>query len=154
MRTQRTRSQRYIAAHAAVLVTRAEKLSRRYLRAGDSVLQYSRARSYGPVRTYVRARVPKRSGTEWNGTNGTELITSVFNWERYKRNGITRKLFFDSYCTCRLMRRRIKVADPRIFLIYAAYAAYIHIRKEVVDEYHYEHTAVRNVPGIRVVLDC
>ena len=97
MRTQRTRSQRYIAAHAAVLVTRAEKLSRRYLRAGDrdSVLQYSRARSYvtGPVRTY--ARVPKRSGTEWNGTNGTERITSVFNWERY---GIKRKLFFDSYC--------------------------------------------------------
>ena len=46
--------------------------------------------------------------------------------------------------TCRLMRRRIKVADPRIFLI----------REEVVDEYHYEHTAVRNVPGIRVVLDC
>ena len=49
------------------------------------------------------------------------------------------------------MRRRIKVADPRIFLIYTAY---IHIREEVVDEYHYEHTAVRNVPGIRVVLDC
>ena len=44
--------------------------------------------------------------------------------------------------TCRLMRRRIKVA------------AYMHIREEVVDEYHYEHTAVRNVPGIRVVLDC
>ena len=54
-------------------------------------------------------------------------------------------------CTCRLMRRRIKVADPRIFLIYAAY---MHIREEVVDKYHYEHTAVRNVPGIRVVLDC
>ena len=52
---------------------------------------------------------------------------------------------------CRLMRRCIKVADPRIFLIYAAY---IHIREKVVDEYHYEHTAVRNVPGIRVVLDC
>ena len=49
------------------------------------------------------------------------------------------------------MRRRIKVADPRIFLIYAAYS---HICEEVVDEYHYEHTAVRNVPGIRVVLDC
>ena len=28
------------------------------------------------------------------------------------------------------------------------------ICEEVVDEYHYEHTAVRNVPGIRVVLDC
>ena len=55
------------------------------------------------------------------------------------------------YTVCRLMRRRIKVADPRIFLIYAAY---IHIREEVVDEYHYEHTAVRNIPGIRVVLDC
>ena len=27
----------------------------------------------------------------------------------------------------------------------------IYIREEVVDEYHYEHTAVRNVPGIRVV---
>ena len=54
-------------------------------------------------------------------------------------------------CTCRLMRRRIKVADPRIFLIYAAY---MHIREEVVDEYHYEHTAVRNVSGIRIVLDC
>ena len=53
--------------------------------------------------------------------------------------------------TCRLMRRHIKVADPRIFLIYAAY---MHIRDEVVDEYHYEHTAVCNVPGIRVVLDC
>ena len=52
---------------------------------------------------------------------------------------------------CRLMRRRIKVADPRIFLIYAAY---MHIREEVVDEYHYEHTAVRYVPGVRVVLDC
>ena len=49
---------------------------------------------------------------------------------------------------CRLMRRHIKVADPRI------YAAYMHIREEVADEYHYEHTAVRNVPGIRVVLDC
>ena len=47
---------------------------------------------------------------------------------------------------CRLMRRRIKVADPPIFLIYAAY---MHIREEVVDEYHYEHTA-----GICVVLDC
>ena len=67
MRTQRTRSQRYLAAHAAVLVTRAEKLSRRYLRAGDSVLQYSHARSYGPVRAYARA--PKQSGTEWNGTD-------------------------------------------------------------------------------------
>ena len=44
---------------------------------------------------------------------------------------------------CRLMRRRIKVADPRI---------YIHIREEVVDEYDYEHT-VRNVPGVRVVPD-
>ena len=54
-------------------------------------------------------------------------------------------------CTCRLMRRRIKVAEPPIFLIYVAY---VHIREEVVDEYHYEHTAVRNVPGIRVVLDC
>ena len=52
---------------------------------------------------------------------------------------------------CRLMCRRIKVADPRIFLIYAAY---MHIREEVVDEYHYEHTAVRNIPGIRVVLGC
>ena len=52
---------------------------------------------------------------------------------------------------CRLMRRHIKVADPCIFLIYAAY---MHIHEEVVDEYHYEHTAVHNVPGIRVVLDC
>ena len=52
---------------------------------------------------------------------------------------------------CRLMHRRIKVADLRIFLIYTAY---MHIREEVVDEYHYEHTAVRSVPGIRVVLDC
>ena len=43
---------------------------------------------------------------------------------------------------CRLMRRRIKVADPCI------YAAYMHMREEVVDEYHYEHTAVRNVHGI------
>ena len=34
--------------------------------------------------------------------------------------------------TCRLLRRRIKVADPRIFLISAAY---MHIREEVVDEY-------------------
>ena len=33
---------------------------------------------------------------------------------------------------CRLMRRRIKVANPRIFLIPAAY---MHIREEVVDEY-------------------
>ena len=33
---------------------------------------------------------------------------------------------------CRLMRRRIKVADPRIFLVSAAY---MHIREEVVDEY-------------------
>ena len=46
---------------------------------------------------------------------------------------------------CKLMRRRIKVADPCIFLIYAVY---MHIREEVVDEYHYEHTAVRNVHGI------
>ena len=52
---------------------------------------------------------------------------------------------------CRLMCRRVKVADPCIFLIYAAY---LHIHEEVVDEYHYEHTAVHNVPGIRVVLDC
>ena len=52
---------------------------------------------------------------------------------------------------CMLMRRCIKVADHRIFLIYATY---MHIREEVVDEYHYEHTAVRNVPGISVVLDC
>ena len=52
---------------------------------------------------------------------------------------------------CRLMRRRIKVADPRTFLIHATY---MHICEEVVDEYHYEHTAVRNVPGIHVVLDC
>ena len=41
------------------------------------------------------------------------------------------------HCTCiyicRLMRRRIKVTDPRIFLVSAAY---IHIREEVVDEYH------------------
>ena len=37
---------------------------------------------------------------------------------------------------CRLMHRRIKVADPRIFLIYAAY---MHIGEEVVNEYHYEH---------------
>ena len=35
------------------------------------------------------------------------------------------------YTFCRLMRRRIKVADPRIFLIFAAY---IHIREEVVDD--------------------
>ena len=34
---------------------------------------------------------------------------------------------------CRQMRRRIKVADPRIFLIYEAY---MNIREEVVDEYH------------------
>ena len=34
-------------------------------------------------------------------------------------------------CTCGLMRRRIKVAGPRIFLISAAY---LHIREEVVDE--------------------
>ena len=34
--------------------------------------------------------------------------------------------------TCRLMGRRIKVADPRIYL---ASAAYMHIREEVVDEY-------------------
>ena len=101
MRTQRTRSQRYIAAHAAVLVTRAEKLSRRYLRAGDSVVQYSRAHSYGPVRTYARA--PKRNGMERN-----ERITSVFNWERYKRNEITRKLFFDSYCTCNCTLEMLK----------------------------------------------
>ena len=33
---------------------------------------------------------------------------------------------------CRLMRRRIKVADPHQFLISAAY---MHIREEVVDEY-------------------
>ena len=33
---------------------------------------------------------------------------------------------------CRLMRGRIKVADPRIYL---GSAAYIHIREEVVDEY-------------------
>ena len=33
--------------------------------------------------------------------------------------------------TCRLMRRRIKVADPHIYLVSAAY---IHIRKEVVDD--------------------
>ena len=33
---------------------------------------------------------------------------------------------------CRLMRGRIKVADPRIYLVSAAY---IHIREEVVDEY-------------------
>ena len=32
---------------------------------------------------------------------------------------------------CRLMRRRIKVADPRIFLVSAAY---MHIREEVVDD--------------------
>ena len=35
-------------------------------------------------------------------------------------------------CICRLMRGRIKVADPRIHLVSAAY---IHIREEVVDEY-------------------
>ena len=34
---------------------------------------------------------------------------------------------------CRLMRRRIKVADPRIFLVSAAYI-YVHIREEVVDD--------------------
>ena len=34
--------------------------------------------------------------------------------------------------TCRLMRGRIKVADPRIYLVSAAY---IHIREEVVNEY-------------------
>ena len=33
---------------------------------------------------------------------------------------------------CGLMRGRIKVADPRIYLVSAAY---IHIREEVVDEY-------------------
>ena len=33
---------------------------------------------------------------------------------------------------CRLMRRRIKVADPCLFLISAAY---MHIREEMVDEY-------------------
>ena len=33
---------------------------------------------------------------------------------------------------CRLMRRRIKVADPRLFLVSAAY---MHKREEVVDEY-------------------
>ena len=33
---------------------------------------------------------------------------------------------------CRLMHRRIKVADPRIFLVSAAY---IHICEEMVDEY-------------------
>ena len=33
---------------------------------------------------------------------------------------------------CRLMRRWIKVADPRIYLVSAAY---IHIREEVVNEY-------------------
>ena len=95
MRTQRTRSQRYLAAHAAVLVTRAEKLSRRYLHAGDSVLlslQYSHAHSYGPVRTY--ARVPKWSGTEWSGTNGTERITSVFNWERIQTEWTNTETFF------------------------------------------------------------
>ena len=36
------------------------------------------------------------------------------------------------YILCRLMRGRIKVADPRIYLVPAAY---IHIREEVVDEY-------------------
>ena len=82
MRTQRTRSQRYIAAHAAVLVTRAEKLSRRYLRVQVTVYCNTAAHVYTAryVRTYARA--PKRSGTEWNGTNGTERITYVFNWER------------------------------------------------------------------------
>ena len=39
---------------------------------------------------------------------------------------------FVCICTCRLMRRRIKVADPRIYLVSAAY---MHIREEVVDEY-------------------
>ena len=43
-----------------------------------------------------------------------------------------------SIATCRLMRRRIKVADPRIFLIYAAY---MNIHEEVVDEYHYTFAA-------------
>ena len=33
---------------------------------------------------------------------------------------------------CRLMRRRLNVANPRI---YRVSAAYIHIREEVVDEY-------------------
>ena len=37
-----------------------------------------------------------------------------------------------TYPFCRLMRRRIKVADPRIFLVSAGY---MHIREEVVDEY-------------------
>ena len=32
---------------------------------------------------------------------------------------------------CRLMRRRIKVADPRIFLVSAVY---MHIRGKVVDD--------------------
>ena len=34
-------------------------------------------------------------------------------------------------CTCRLMRRRIKVADPRIFHVSAAY---MHIHEGVVDD--------------------
>ena len=33
--------------------------------------------------------------------------------------------------TCRLMRRQIKVTDPFIFLVSAAY---MHIREEVVDD--------------------
>ena len=60
----------------------------------------------------------------------------------YGKEGRSRHLYI---CTCRLMRRRIKVADPRI---------YMHIREDAVDEYHYEHTAVCNVPGICIVLDC
>ena len=35
-------------------------------------------------------------------------------------------------CTCRLMRRRIKVANPHIFLISVAY---MYIHEEVIDEY-------------------
>ena len=53
------------------------------------------------------------------------------------KNVRTLSCYWEYICTCRLMRRRIKVADQRIFLIYAAY---IHICEEVVDEYHYEDT--------------
>ena len=75
----------------------------------------------------------------------------VHTYQSHFKNILCRPYCVHTHNICRLMRRRIKVADPRIVLIYAAY---MHIREEVVDEYHYEHTAVCNVPGIRVVLDC
>ena len=117
MRTQRTQSQRYIAAHAAVLVTRAEKLSRRYLRAGDRVLVYCNTAAHvhtARYGTYVRARAK----TERNGTNGTERITSVFNWERYKRNGITRKRFLDSSLDNRWSPPSVAIRSIYLFIFF------------------------------------